>query len=81
MRHRERLARLRAALEPVGEPRLVARLDDGGFHLVAHGDAQLAVLVGELGPVDPGLALAADVDKDVLGRDVEHAPFDNLPDL
>jgi len=45
----------------VREPDLVTGPDHGGLDLVADRHAQLAVAVGQLGPVDPGLALAADV--------------------
>src|SRR5207244_6777542 len=49
--------------------------------LVPAGDPQPAVLVGQLGPIDPRFALAADVDEDVLRRDVEDAAFHDLAHL
>ncbi len=80
-RHRQRLPRLRALPELERETQLVPRRHDGGLDLVSDGDAQPPVLVAELGAVDPGLALAADVDEDAFGRDVDDAPLHHLADL
>src|SRR5882672_4638914 len=80
-RHGQRLPRLGALAKLVREPDLVAGRHDRRLDLVADGNAELALAVGQLGALDPGFALAADVDEDVLGRDLDHAPFDDLPDL
>ena len=53
------------------EAYLVAGRHDGRLDLVADGDAQLALRVGQLGALDPRFALAPDVDEDVLGVDVD----------
>ena len=78
---RERLARLGAPLQPVRQTDLVARGDDGGFDLVPDAHPQLSVVLGQLGTINPGLALAADVDEDMLGRDLDDPSLDDLTDL
>ena len=79
--HGQRLARLRALPELVRKSHLVPGRDDGGLDLVAQRDLQASVLVGQLGALDPGLALAADVDEDALGRDVDDAALHDLAHL
>src|SRR5207244_939972 len=54
---------------------------DGRLDLVADGDAQLALRVGQLGALDPRFALAPDVDEDVLGVDVDDAALHDLADF
>jgi CDP-diacylglycerol--serine O-phosphatidyltransferase len=80
-RHRQRLASLGALAQLVGQTDLVTGGDDGGFHLVADGDLQAALVVGELGAVDPRLALAAHVHEDVLGGDLDDPALDDLAAL
>jgi len=68
--YREPLPGLDALEQAVGQPDLVSRGHDGGLDLVAHGDLHLAVLVGQLRPVDQRLALAPHVDEDGLLTDL-----------
>ena len=77
----QRLPGLRTLAELVREPDLVARRHHGGLDLVADGHAQAALVVGQLGALDPCLTLAAHVDEDALGRDLDDAPLHDLADL
>src|SRR4029077_105557 len=77
----ERLPGLRTLAKLVREPDFVPGRYHRGLDLVADGHAKLAVCVGELGALDPGLALAADIDEHALGRDLDDAPFHDLPDF
>src|SRR5206468_7126124 len=80
-RHGQRLPGLGALAQLVREPDLIAGRHHGRFDLVADGHAELALAVGQLGALDPGFALAPDVDEHAFGRDLDDAPFHNLPDL
>ena len=77
----EGLPGLRALAELVREPDLVTGRHDRGLDLVADGHAEPAFVVGQLGALDPRLALAAHVDEDALRRDLDDAPLHNLADL
>jgi hypothetical protein len=46
--------------------------------LVPDGHAQPPVFIGQLGAVDPGLALAADIHEDTFGRDLDDTPLHDL---
>ena len=58
-----------------------ARLLRSALDLVADGNAQPSVLIGQLGAVDPGLALAAHIHENVLGRDLDDPPLHDLATL
>src|SRR5580765_8386118 len=77
----ERLPGLRPLAKLVREPDFVPGRYHRGLDLVADGHAKLAVCVGELGALDPGLALTADIDEHALGRDLDDAPLHDLPDF
>src|SRR5262249_61347227 len=72
---------LRALPQLVGKAHLVTGRYHGCLGLVADGDLQLPVGVGQFGALDPCFALAADVDEDALGRDLDDAALHDLPDF
>src|SRR5437867_1948010 len=72
-RHGQRLPGLGALAQLVREPDLIAGRHHGRFDLVADGHAELALAVGQLGALDPGFALAPDVDEHAFGR--AHSPW------
>src|SRR5262249_34562519 len=80
-RDRKRLTRLRALPEPMRETNLVARRRDRGLDVVADLDLQLALIIAQLGAIDPRLAFAAHVDEHVLVADLDHAALDHLTKL
>ena len=80
-RHRERLPIVRSLSELVGQAHLVSRRDDRRLDLVADPDAQPPLVVGQLTALDPGLALATDIDEDALRPDEDDAALHHLADL